>query len=388
MLHLVPLIQLFSAEPPRADPTPQRQGSYEVALMLPPDGLYAEQEMEIEFRVLEVETPGSDGSVQPLRRARIRVEADMPSMPAMPKFDEIAHSEGIPGVFGAHPVFPHGGDYRLCLTILSSQLPSAGDPRPATPVTFEFPLQVQDAASSPRSPSQRVRPYALDVTTKPWRPVAGEPVELTLAVRMTSSFEGREVTDFDLQHERLMHLFIVRDDLTMFAHEHPELTGPGTFRLRWRFPQPGRYRIFADVAPRDAGSQVLSATVQVDGEPVPAPKDPVRSATRASFAWPEEGMPVGRTLTVTAMLTDADGGPVRDLEPWLGAMAHLILVHQDAETFAHAHPDDREPGVGREGRIPFLVRLPKPGRYKGWLQFQRTGRVETIELAVEAVPRP
>ena len=99
-------------------------------------------------------------------------------------------------------------------------------------------------------------------------------------------------------------------------------------------------------------------------------------------------MPVGRTLTVVAMLTDADGGPVRDLEPWLGAMAHLILVHQDAETFAHAHPDDREPGVGREGRIPFLVRLPKPGRYKGWLQFQRTGRVETIELAVEAVPGP
>ena len=81
----------------------------------------------------------------------------MPSMPAMPKFDEIAHSEGIPGVFGVHPVFPHGGDYRLCLTILS-QLPSPGDPRPPTPVTFEFPLQVQDAASDPMLPSQRARP--------------------------------------------------------------------------------------------------------------------------------------------------------------------------------------------------------------------------------------
>ena len=89
MWHLVPLIQLFSAEPAPADPTRQRQGSYEVALMLPPDGLYAEQEMEIEFRVLDVETPGSDGSVQPLRRARIRVEA------VGGRAHEVAHPHGI-----------------------------------------------------------------------------------------------------------------------------------------------------------------------------------------------------------------------------------------------------------------------------------------------------
>ncbi len=46
--------------------------------------------------------------------------------------------------------------------------------------------------------------------------------------------------------------------------------------------------------------------------PAPAPKSIVPGTTRASFAWPEEGMPVGRTLTVAAMLTDADGRPVRD----------------------------------------------------------------------------
>ena len=38
MLHLVPLIQLFSHEPALSEPpTRQRQGSYEVTLMLPPD---------------------------------------------------------------------------------------------------------------------------------------------------------------------------------------------------------------------------------------------------------------------------------------------------------------------------------------------------------------
>ena len=151
MSHLVPLIQLF----PQSQRSPNHrrgaEGPDEVTLMLPPDGLYAEQEMEIEFRVLDVENPGPDGSAQPLRRARIRAEADMPSMPAMPKFDEIAHSEAIPGVFGVHPVFPHGGDYRLCLTILSqapegwrSACPDAGHVR-----AF---LLVQDAA-----PTRRLR---------------------------------------------------------------------------------------------------------------------------------------------------------------------------------------------------------------------------------------
>jgi hypothetical protein len=39
----------------------------------------------------------------------------------------------------------------------------------------------------------------------------------------------------------------------------------------------------------------------------------------------------------------------------------------------------------RDWAIPFLVRLPKPGSYKGWLQFQRKGKVETVEVSVTAV---
>ncbi len=369
-----------------ADPPKQRQGPYEITLMLPPAGLYAEEEMEIEFRVENVETLDSAGAPTPLLWGRIRGEADMPSMPSMAKFDEIAHREGIPGVFGVHPVFPHGGDYRLCLTILPPEVQPVGDSRPATAYAFDFPLTVYDAASSPTPVPRRIRPYELEVALAPKHPVAGEPVDIDLAVRIAASFERREVTAFDVQHEKLMHVFVVRDDLAYFAHEHPELTGPGAFRLRYRFPAPGRYRIFADVAPKDAGAQVLSAVVSVGGEAGAAAKAAAPAATRASLELPPEGVRSGRTFTATVTLTDERGRPVKDLEPWLGAMGHLLLVNQDAETFAHAHPDDREPGVGENGRIPFLVRLPKPGPYRGWLQFQRKGKVETIELAIEAAP--
>jgi hypothetical protein len=227
--------------------------------------------------------------------------------------------------------------------------------------------------------------------------VDGEPVDMELRVRIENSPDLREVQDFDLVHERPMHLFLVRSDLSDFAHEHPEPAAPGVFRLRHSFPAPGDYRLFADVAPRDAGSQVLRARLTVRPRPGedPPPLEPPPSApslsTQAgdvavSFALPEGGLVPGRTATVTAALTGPGGRPVSDLQPWLGALAHLLLIHEDAETFAHAHPDERDPGAGKDGRIPFLVRLPKAGFYRGWLQFQRGGRVETAELVLRAGP--
>ncbi len=370
---------------PAAAAETARAGPYQVTLMLPPSGLYAGEEMEIEFRVERLDGDPGKGPA-PLTWARIRGVVDMPSMPAMPRFDELAHREGIPGVYGVHPVFPHGGDYRLCLTILPPEIQPIGDPRPTAAFDLEFPLIVYDATSSPTRESAKVKPFLLDVLAAPRHPVAGEPVELELRVLLANSFERREVTDFDVQHERLMHLFIVSQDLADFAHEHPAPAGPGLFRLTYRFPRPGRYRIFADVAPKDAGSQILSAPIVVgEGTAVPAAAATRSSTTRAVLSPPDGGLLRGRTVVVTATLTDEKGRPVGDLEPWLGALGHLLLVHQDGETFAHAHPDERERGVGRDGRIPFLVRVPKPGPYKGWLQFQRKGRVETVEVSLTAV---
>ena len=377
---------VLAEEAPRA-----RAGPYEVSLRLPPAGLYAGEEMEIEFRVDRTDKTAPGGGPAPLTWARVEGVVDMPSMPSMARFDEIAHGEGVPGVYGIHPSFPHGGDYRLCLTILPPEVQPIGDPRPTQAFTVEFPLTVYDGTSSPTREAAKVRPFTLDVLATPRHPAAGESVDLEIRIRLAGSFDLREVVDFEVQHEKLMHLFVVSEDLAEFSHEHPELEGPGVFRLSHRFARPGRYRIFVDVAPRGAGGQVLATSIVVGGA-APAPSAApalAPSGTRVALELPEGGVPVGRTVTVTAILTDAKGRPVRDLEPWLGAMGHLLLVSQGADTFAHAHPDDRERGVGKDGRIPFLVRLPKPGSYRGWLQVQRKGKIETVEVALEAArPAP
>ena len=354
--------------------------------MLPPAGLYADEEMEIEFRVENFETVDAAGAPTPLAFARIRAEADMPSMPSMAKFDEIAHREGIPGVFGVHPVFPHGGEYRLCLTILPPEVQPVGDPRPPTAYTFEFPLTVYDATSSPTPVPRRVRPYELEIVMSPRHPVAGEPVDLDLAVRMTRTFERARS----------------RRSTCSTRSSCTSSSCGTTCLLRARAPGAGRVRrlppaLSVSGARAATGSSLTSRrrtparrscrrSSRWAAMPPAAGKTAAPDATRAALRAAAGGRPLGPDVHGDGDAHRRRGRPVRDLEPWLGAMGHMLLVNKDAETFAHAHPDDREPGVGENGRIPFLVRLPKPGRYKGWLQFQRRGRVETIELSIEAAP--
>ena len=72
MLHLVLFASLVLEEPAPtppdtgSEPPRQRQGPYEATLMLPAAGLYAGEEMEIEFRVVDVEHPDGSGAPAPL----------------------------------------------------------------------------------------------------------------------------------------------------------------------------------------------------------------------------------------------------------------------------------------------------------------------------------
>jgi hypothetical protein len=329
---------------------------YQVSLRLPPGGLYAAEEMEIEFRVEDTTRPDPLGGYTPVIRLTPAVTIDMPEMPGMPRIEAIAHPEGAPGEYGIHPTFPHGGAYRVRVAIS----PPAGDA-----FVREFPLDVKDADPKRKPPPPR---FTLELTTEPRRPKAGELVELRLSVRDRDNGNA-PVPAFDIAHERPMHLIAVRKDLAHFAHEHPSQSG-SEFRLRYTFASGGEYRIFADVAPKGAGSQVLLAKLKIAG---PETRETPRPDTGAGMQT-DSVLPARQSATVTFRIADTRG-----LEPYLGAAGHLILIHEDAETFVHSHPT-HETVTG--GELRFLARLPKPGAYRGWLQFQRAGSVVTQDLQV------
>jgi YtkA-like protein len=343
-------------------------GTFDVKLRLPPDGLYAREEMEIEMRV---EDPSRMDPVQgpaPVIRARIECTIEMPAMPGMPKYNETAHVEGIPGEYGIHPTFAHGGTYVLHVKVA----PPEGDP-----FQRDFNLAVQDAEAARKHKPKPPRFY-LELSAAPKTPQAGRPAELQLVIRDREN-PGEVFNNFEQMHEKLLHLIIVRSDLTGFAHEHPEKAADGTFRLQYTFLAGGEYHLFAEAAPRGAGSQLMMAKLRVSGGKAASVPSPSGAAIEVRL--PDTAVPARRMVTLCFELREpSTHAPIADLEPYLGAQGHLILIHQDATTFVHSHPDE----IGQPGNIPFLARLPKPGRYRGWLQVKRKGVVVTNEFQLEA----
>lgn len=362
---------------------PVRSGNYEVTLRMPVDGLFAGEEMQLEYRVVDASRVDPVMGAAPIIRAVTRSVIEMPSMPSMAKIVETAHPEGIPGEYGVHPWFPHGGEYLLQLHIT----PPGGEQ-----FSVRFPLVVGDAVEA-KNKKRLPPPYFVEMKASPKSPKAGQEVELEFAVR-SRALGDSVVKEFDIQHEKPMHLLIARKDLGVFAHEHPEPADDGKFRLRYRFSSGGEYHLFVDAAPKGAGGKVMLTKLKVGGVSTAGfsigqqkAGEPAQGDT-VEITWQASEYPSGRTLRMHASVKDRKAAKaVIDLEPYLGALGHLILIHEDGETFVHSHPDELADGHGQSGQLVFLARFPKEGRYRGWAQVKRAGTVETAAFVVDAVKK-
>src|SRR4029453_12462949 len=85
----------------------------------------------------------------------------------------------------------------------------------------------------------------------------------------------------------------------------------------------------------------------------------------------------GTECTLAFTLTRG-GKPVTDLEPFLGAAGHLVMISQDHGAYVHSHP--LVSGTGP--RIEFKATFVRTGLYRAWGQFQRHGRVLTAPFVV------
>ena len=84
--------------------------------------------------------------------------------------------------------------------------------------------------------------------------------------------DGQPVTAYDEQHERDLHLIVVRRDLTGFQHVHPTLdAATGEWTHRRGALTPGAWRVLADFRPTGGEPLVLGTDLLVSGEFAPEP---------------------------------------------------------------------------------------------------------------------
>jgi hypothetical protein len=212
-----------------------------------------------------------------------------------------------------------------------------------------------------------------DTTTLP----RGEGAEWTFRI---VGPDGATVTDFEVGHEREMHLILVRRDLSGYQHLHPRRGPDGAWRVGLRLPEAGVYRAYADFA-RGGRAYTLATDLFVAGafapQPPPAPA-PVDTTGDYRAALSAEGVAPGRSAGLAYDLT-REGRPLVDVEPYLGADGHLVALREGDLAFLHVHPEESD----APGRIRFAAELPSAGRYRLFLQFRHDGAVRTVAHTLE-----
>ena len=217
---------------------------------------------------------------------------------------------------------------------------------------------------------------------------------------------GRVVRDaYEIEHEKELHLIVVRRDTAIFEHLHPVKGSDGTWSVDLRLREPGVYRAYADFK-IDGTKRVLATELFAPGDfrPLPLPRpaptapalDAVGQATGGLDVTMEApGARAGRESTLGFSVTQG-GRPLEALEPYLGAEGHLVALREGDLAYLHVHPVEdgsERPRTGASvkatapgAEIRFAATFPTPGRYRLFLQFKTGGEIRTASYTVE-VPR-
>jgi hypothetical protein len=242
--------------------------------------------------------------------------------------------------------------------------------------------------------------YNINVQFDRATPQAGKSTILSLVV--TEQRVGEIIKQFDIIHDKLMHLIIVNsEDLSHFAHIHPRLDKEtGIFHITHTFAKAGKYKMWIDAKPKD-GIQILTAfAFNVEGQPVHYPASITHEQTRVKNVVADgqsyqvtlncqpERLVVSRNVKMTFEITDANGKPIHNLQPLMAAGGHCVIINAGAREFLHVHPAEEvdNPASWRGGpSVSFLANFPKTGLYRAWGQFQHEGRLITVDFTFEVV---
>jgi hypothetical protein len=218
-----------------------------------------------------------------------------------------------------------------------------------------------------------------------------------------------------------LHLIVISDDFSTFAHLHPELEPDGHFKLDVRVPKAGRYYIYADGEPSGLGKSVFRFSVPFGDAPNRAPQIAATTATAVA-------LPYSVTLDSLHLNVDAPtsigvrieehGRTANDLRPYLGGAAHAVFIDARTLAYLHVHPVPGDgtatsampgmPGMAAMrgmsaktgalsedmadlpagAKVPGTMRLHvaavPAGRYKLWLQFRGGNSLHVASFVLTA----
>ena len=273
----------------------------------------------------------------------------------------------------------------------------------------------RDGMALVRANPYAVRDYRLEFETVPAVVSVGEPT--TLRFRIFHPETGERIRNFLTVHDKQYHLFVVSQDMAHFEHIHPEQEADGAWSIEVTLPRAGYYTVLSDFVPNGGSLQFIARTLVTAGYEGDLAADSARltadeASTQsignltATLSYDPAPFVAGLYGHLNFHLTDRlTGRPVTDLQPYLAAFGHTLVLSEDMRDFVHAHPidltdvldDDGGPrlfmlpiGVDPETLrggpdVTFDGLMPRPGRFRAFTQFRRYDQLHTFQFTFNVV---
>jgi hypothetical protein len=287
------------------------------------------------------------------------------------------------------------------------EIPPTPTPNPSAAAATSNHQHGEGGANNARLITRYGGPVTVTLASTPANPRAGDPFSIAYTLKDGA---GVPMTPdrLALAHERLMHLILVSQDLAIFQHLHPESTGNGVYETETSVPAPGKYILFNEFVTAEGTTQIERNVTSTEG----AESADTPATLSQTLGQPQEWGELRATLTTNSPrirrrlptsflmnVTTQDGQPVTDMQPWLGAPCHIVIVSADTKQFAHTHGD--VPGGAMSGdmgtignmamptppaqfgpRLAFAHTFMQPGPYRIWVQFSYKGEIATFGFNV------
>lgn len=189
-------------------------------------------------------------------------------------------------------------------------------------------------------------------------------------LRLSLMDDEGNVPELKLNHEKLLHLIIVSEDLDEYFHLHPSQTDNQTFEQKITLTG-NSYKAFVDINPKGKNYSIEPIPVPIN-ENIPTYRDNDTNLKVDDIGTKEikgkivelqlDSFESRKDIILTFVIKN--GTP----QPYLGALGHVVIIDEKVKNFIHVHPIS-------EKSTEFQAHFDKPGLYKLWAEFNIDGEV-------------
>ncbi len=195
------------------------------------------------------------------------------------------------------------------------------------------------------------------------------------------------------RHTQKIHLLVVDESMVDYHHVHPVAgSQAGTYSFSFTPGTAHNYMLYADVKPLSGEAQMIPVKLSGSARCPSGCLD--KSATdhatigdvTGQVVFDGKSVKAGAPVNAEVILTGADGKPLADLEPVMGAYGHIVGFYEGFKAVAHMHPMGPEPQKPEDlgmSPVKFMLHPDHPGYLKYFVQIRRGGKDVFLPFGLE-----